>query len=159
MKNNANKCKKVNKFKWNWKIRRFFVKVWLIIGWWHHHRAALCASRSSTLQSPGSSGSRWRCRSSCRLCGTQPSAGGLDATGYVAEAPLRRSSMSSYLGDGPHLPPHLHPHLLITARRGRDWCLFFVFVFLFFYEEKLKSVHVCVCACAHERACLCVCVF
>uniref|UniRef100_A0AAX7T2Q3 ceramide glucosyltransferase n=1 Tax=Astatotilapia calliptera TaxID=8154 RepID=A0AAX7T2Q3_ASTCA len=92
----------------------------LIIGWAAHYvfRAALCASRSSTLQSPGSSGSRWRCRSSCRLCGTQPSAGGLDATGYVAEAPLRRSSMSSYLGDGPHLP--LHPHLLITARRGRD---------------------------------------
>lgn len=49
-------------------------------------------------------------------------------------------------------PPHLHPHLLITARRGRDWCLFFVFVFLFFYEEKLKSVHVCVCT----WACVCV---
>lgn len=129
----------------------FFLKVWLITGWWHHHRAALCASRSSTLQSPGSSGSRWRCRSSCRLCGTQPSAGGLDATGYVAEAPLRRSSMSSYLGDGPHLP--LHPHLLITARRGRDWCLF-----LFFSFFMRKNWRVCMCACAHERACVCLCV-
>lgn len=122
--------------------------MWLIIGWWHHHRAALCASRSSTLQSPGSSGSRWRCRSSCQLCGTQPSAGGLDATGYVAEAPLRRSSMSSYLGDGPHLPPT--STLTSSLQRGEEETD--VFVFLFFYEEKLKSVHVCVCT----WACVCV---
>uniref|UniRef100_A0A3Q1FB69 ceramide glucosyltransferase n=1 Tax=Acanthochromis polyacanthus TaxID=80966 RepID=A0A3Q1FB69_9TELE len=77
----------------------------LIIGWAAHYvfRAARCASPSWTSPWPGSFGSRWRFRSSCRLCGTQRSAGEPDGTGCAAEEPPRRSWTSSYRDNRPLL--------------------------------------------------------
>lgn len=107
-------------------LHRFSAWSQLVIDYWSSCRAALCASQSWTLPLPGSSGSQWRCRSSCRLCGTPPSAGGPDGTGCAAAALLRRSWTCSYHGNWLHFHP---PHPPDSRGRGgnweRDWCLFF----------------------------------
>ena len=109
-------------------------------------RAARCASLSSTSLWRGSSESRWRCRSSCRLCGTRLSAGGPGGTDCAAAAPQRRSLTSSYHGNRLYHPPRPGEQEEEEPEKETD-------VDLFFMRQTEECARVCACVC------VCVCFY